>query len=233
MIRTESEYKKSLERLAQDKAHIHAQRAQLEALALTDEEIERAMQPVISFHAQLEEEVETYEGMRRGELPTLYSLSSIGRWLVGVRVAKGLSQKELADLIGSSEQQVSRDERNEYHGITLERAQKILQMMGVQYRLEEDPQSSEPLLAEVRHGEGEVKPGAVRTLVPEPARPETLPEMPPVNLPGQLAMWLRADKNLAPDKAAKLAEMFRLAYETASETPSGAPSNGGARKALE
>ena len=69
--------------------------------------------------------------MRRGELGTLTSLTSIGRWLIGVRIAKGLSQKELAELLGVSEAQVSRDERNEYHGITVERAQHILQTMEV------------------------------------------------------------------------------------------------------
>jgi len=37
-----------------------------------------------------------------------------------------MSQKELADRLGTSESQVSRDEHNEYHNITVARSQKIL-----------------------------------------------------------------------------------------------------------
>lgn len=42
-----------------------------------------------------------------------------------------MSQKELADRLGVSEAQVSRDERNEYHGITVERVRRILDALGV------------------------------------------------------------------------------------------------------
>ena len=38
---------------------------------------------------------------------------------------------ELASRLDVNESQVSRDERNEYRGITLDRAQKILDVMGV------------------------------------------------------------------------------------------------------
>ncbi len=47
-----------------------------------------------------------------------------------MRIANGLSQKELAERLGVSEAQVSRDERNEYHGITVDRAQRVLDAMG-------------------------------------------------------------------------------------------------------
>ncbi len=208
MIRTESEYRKALERFEQDREHIRAQRAYLEGLKLDADSVERAMQPVVSFHKQLEEEIETFDQMRRGELPTLYSLSGIGRWLIGVRIARGLSQKELAALLGVAEAQISRDERNEYHGITLERAQLILQKMGVQYRIEEDTEGNEPIPASVEQ--------------PPVALPETANMPPPLNVPGQVALFLRADRNLEPDKALRLAEMFRLAYEAVAGPVSGA-----------
>jgi transcriptional regulator with XRE-family HTH domain len=50
----------------------------------------------------------------------------IGRLLIATRIAQGLTQRELAERLGVSESLVSRDERNEYHGITVERAQRIL-----------------------------------------------------------------------------------------------------------
>jgi len=47
----------------------------------------------------------------------------------------------LAERLGVSAAQVSRDERNEYHGITVERAQLILDRLGEKLttRLDEKP----------------------------------------------------------------------------------------------
>ena len=42
-----------------------------------------------------------------------------------------MSQRELAAKLEVHESQVSRDERNEYHGITVDRAIKILDTLGV------------------------------------------------------------------------------------------------------
>jgi transcriptional regulator with XRE-family HTH domain len=42
-----------------------------------------------------------------------------------LRLAHGLTQRELAERLGVSESLVSPDERNEYHGLTVERAQRI------------------------------------------------------------------------------------------------------------
>ena len=140
MIRTEAEYKKAQERLEHDEETIQMQRDRLEEMDLSEEEVERALGPMVSFRDQLREEVETYERMRRGDLETLHNLTSIGRWLIGARIAKGWSLSRLADELGVSVQQVSRDEQNEYHGITARRAQRILDTLGVQFRLEvEEP----------------------------------------------------------------------------------------------
>ena len=66
-------------------------------------------------------------------------LTQIGRLLVALRIAHGLTQRGLAERLGISESLVSRDERNEYHGITVERAQRILDALGetVTVRVEE------------------------------------------------------------------------------------------------
>jgi transcriptional regulator with XRE-family HTH domain len=45
-----------------------------------------------------------------------------------------VSQRELAERLGIHESQVSRDERNEYHGVTVERANRILEALGVKLR---------------------------------------------------------------------------------------------------
>ncbi len=98
---------------------------------LSKTEIKRAMDPLRSFHLQLEEEVEAYERLKRGDLGELENLHGLGRTLVALRIALGLTQRQLAERLDVNESQVSRDERNEYHGVTVDRASRILDAMGV------------------------------------------------------------------------------------------------------
>lgn len=126
MIRTQAEYELARKRLADDVNVMAEQRRRLAELGLGPTEIARAMEPAMSFHAQLAEEVQAYDRMKRGDIEPISDLQEIGRILVGLRIARGLSQRALAERLGVSETQVSRDERNDYHGITVERAQRII-----------------------------------------------------------------------------------------------------------
>ena len=60
------------------------------------------------------------------------TLRGICHLLISARISKGMTQRELAQRLGINESQVSRDERNEYHGITIERAARILEVLGVE-----------------------------------------------------------------------------------------------------
>ena len=66
-------------------------------MELSPDEVDYALQPVRFFSAQLKEEVEAYEQRRRGDLGPLFSLTHIGRWLVGARIALGPTQQVLAE----------------------------------------------------------------------------------------------------------------------------------------
>jgi transcriptional regulator with XRE-family HTH domain len=72
--------------------------------------------------------------LKRGEFEELLNFQGMGRMLIALRIHRGLSQRELAEKLGVHESQVSRDERNEYNGITLERLGKILDAFGVSLR---------------------------------------------------------------------------------------------------
>ena len=61
MIRNENEYREAVGRLADEKLRINAQRAELKKMGLTTAEIKRAVDPILSFHLQLEEEVQSYD----------------------------------------------------------------------------------------------------------------------------------------------------------------------------
>jgi DNA-binding Xre family transcriptional regulator len=134
MIRNETEYKEAVERVAEEAARLKAERAKLQEMDLSKEEIKRALDPVRSFHEQLKEEVESYERLKRGEFEELRNFEGVGRLLIALRIAKGVSQRDLAERLGVHESQVSRDERNEYHGVTVERANRILEALGAEIR---------------------------------------------------------------------------------------------------
>ena len=130
MIRNEAEYQVARKQIDVDRAFAQRQRAELEAKGYTAEQVTRGMEATLSFQAHLAEEVDWYEKARRREIAPLANFAQIGRLLIGLRLANGFSQRELADRLGVSEASVSRDERNEYHGITVERAQRVLEALG-------------------------------------------------------------------------------------------------------
>src|SRR5262245_36038858 len=131
MIRNEAEYQEAVKRLKEEQARHKAHAAELTRMGLKRKEIKRAMDPLRSFSLQLEEEVEAYERLKRGDLGELDNLHGLGRTLVALRIALGLTQRQLAERLGVNESQVSRDERNEYQGITVDRASRILDALGV------------------------------------------------------------------------------------------------------
>lgn len=134
MIRNESEYQEAVRRLQEERLRLNDHKAHLEGLGLNEEEVKRAIDPLRSFHEQLIEEVESYERLKRGDIAEMMNLHGLGHALVALRIALGLTQRELAARLGVHESQVSRDERNEYHTITVERASRILDALGVQMR---------------------------------------------------------------------------------------------------
>lgn len=131
MIRNETEYQEASARLAEERKRLAEHKARLKEAGLSEQEIKRVVDPMESFHLQLKEEVESYERLKRGEFEELENLRGFGHLLISLRIAKGISQRELARRLNVHESQVSRDERNEYFGITLERAVKILDALDV------------------------------------------------------------------------------------------------------
>ena len=131
MIHNDSEYRKAVSRLSQEKELIQKHELTLQEIGLSDDQIERALAPMRSFYAQLNEEANSYERLKRGEFNELHNLCGLGHLLIMARIAKNMSQKELAQILDVSPSQISRDEKNEYHGVTVERATKILDALGI------------------------------------------------------------------------------------------------------
>lgn len=116
MIRNEVEYKEAVARLDGERHRLAEHRSRLKEAGLSDEEVKRVVDPMESFHLQFAEEVAGYERLKRGEFEELENFRGFGQLLVSLRIAQGLSQRELAKRLDVHESQVSRDERNEYFG---------------------------------------------------------------------------------------------------------------------
>lgn len=130
MIRSDVEHARAVARVRDEQARIETMRRELATRGMSAAERKRVLDPVTSFHRQLVEEIEAYERLQSGEFPALVNLNGLGDLLVALRIHRGLSQRQLAELLGSHESQVSRDERNDYHGITVARASRILEVLG-------------------------------------------------------------------------------------------------------
>lgn len=132
MIRTDQEYELTRQKLADQEARIRQQMDELKSLGIDKAGIKRVLDPIRSFTAQLQDEIDAYDRLKRGEFPEIENFSEMGQLLIALRIARGITQRELAQRMGVNESQVSRDERNEYQGITLDRAQRIANALEVQ-----------------------------------------------------------------------------------------------------
>ncbi|OGJ14060.1 hypothetical protein A2554_03450 [Candidatus Nomurabacteria bacterium RIFOXYD2_FULL_35_12] len=134
MIKTEKEYIEAKKRLEQEFNALEDHKKKMKNAKMTKEQIKLAIDPLASFALQLREEVEEYEKLKRGQFEILENLNGIGHVLVALRIFKGMKQKDLAEKLGVLEAQVSRDERNEYHGTSIEKIQKVLDALGVKLK---------------------------------------------------------------------------------------------------
>jgi DNA-binding XRE family transcriptional regulator len=131
MIRNEAEYREAVERVTQERARLDRYAAEWVSKGYSADEVAALREPIESFHRQLAEEVEGYERLKQGRFDAFENLRGIGQLLIGLRIHLGLTQREFAERLGVHETMVSRDERNEYHGITVDRAARALQALGV------------------------------------------------------------------------------------------------------
>lgn len=136
MIRTESGYRDAKEELEELRKRIEGRRAQLKEQGASEEEIEEKLSEMVSRENDLQKEVTTFERREKGDLWPLENLEDIHRWLIGGRIAKRWSLSDLARELDTSVQQVSRDEKKEYSGVSVSRAQRILDKLGIEFQAE-------------------------------------------------------------------------------------------------
>jgi DNA-binding XRE family transcriptional regulator len=77
----------------------------------------------------LRQRIKEYEDLRDGHVkahyPDLAALNTLPRRLIQIRIASGLTQKDLATELGLKEQQIQRYEVSEYAGASLSRVYEV------------------------------------------------------------------------------------------------------------
>ncbi len=86
---------------------------------------------VEAFSLQIKEEIKEYEDIKKGKIPkAFFNLENIGLLLIALRIKNGITQAELAQRLNVPPSQVSRDENNDYHGVSMITVKKVLAALG-------------------------------------------------------------------------------------------------------
>jgi len=82
---------------------------------------------------ELEDEIREYDELKAGELklPHVEKLDEIAPFITKIRIAKGVTQTELARRMGVSKQVISRYEESDYQTLSIARLQEILDAIGI------------------------------------------------------------------------------------------------------
>ena len=90
-------------------------------------------QSYASMIRQLQDELCEYDKLKSGalDLPHVNRLDQIAPFIAKIRIARGVSQTELARRLGLSKQVISRYEESDYQSVAITRLQEILDAIGV------------------------------------------------------------------------------------------------------
>ncbi|MBW4623735.1 MAG: helix-turn-helix domain-containing protein [Cyanosarcina radialis HA8281-LM2] len=82
---------------------------------------------------RLKQEIAEYEELKSGRIKTLQigDLNDLPIALIKARIALGMTQKELAEKIGTQEQQIQRYETDRYAAISFDRLMKVAGALGM------------------------------------------------------------------------------------------------------
>ena len=81
----------------------------------------------------LRQEIAEYESLKQQQTPIkITSIQDLPLALIKARIALGMTQKELAELLGVKEQQVQRDEANQYKSAGFRRIAEVADALKIQ-----------------------------------------------------------------------------------------------------
>jgi hypothetical protein len=126
MIKSEREYQNVKQKLLEERVRLDEAKSQV-LLETQDENIVNdLMAPLETFYIQLKFELEQYEEIKSGNIDIASNFGDVGKQLIALRIAMGITQSELSVRLGYSEAQVSRDEKNEYYNAGTEKLDSVM-----------------------------------------------------------------------------------------------------------
>lgn len=130
MITTEREYRITRARIANPEQALARVRARTD---LSPRMRQAHVDTLASNIEEMEAEVRAYEDLKAGRTQIRSaSLAELPTVLIRARIAHSWTQKQLADLLGVTEQTIQRYEATEYQGVALARLTRIAETLSVQ-----------------------------------------------------------------------------------------------------
>jgi len=139
MIKNERQYqvtRAELEKFERTLAELEAERVADSRVPVALRAAER--EGLRSQIASLRREVAEYEALRSGQVRSfaLESFDALPAALIRARIARGLSQRQLAERLGIKEQQVQRYEATDYASANLTRVREVIEALRLVVREE-------------------------------------------------------------------------------------------------
>ena len=142
MIRNDREYRHAREQLANLQANLEelldmASPPASPSAPRRSEESSAVMDAVGMQMEDIEREISEYEDLKEGRLLSFEtgSLDALGELLIKARIARGLTQEQLAAELGMTQQQIARYEHDDYQKISLWRLAEIAEALQVDLNL--------------------------------------------------------------------------------------------------
>ena len=135
MIHNERQYEVTKKKLADLQQALDAKRAQTRPATVPEVIWQGHQNGLLALIGDLQAELDNYESLKAGTVRTLpldSVLSDLPDALVRARIARGWTHKDLAQALGTTEQQVQKDESGGYARASLERLQRVATALGIE-----------------------------------------------------------------------------------------------------
>ena len=132
MIRTPAERRSAVEALAYLERQREADLSSLRSLGVPLPVIERLQRTLDSLVSVVRQQLVEHDALCVGDVAGAFPLAELPEALVKLRIARGVSQRALAEGVGVHESAISRGERSLHANLSIQRAVAILRALGLE-----------------------------------------------------------------------------------------------------